>query len=200
MFNKKGFTLIELLIVVAIIAILAAIAIPNFLAAQTRSKVSTAMKGMQSLATAIESYHVDHTAYPMSASWLYPGTSTWIDFCRTARLAALTTPVSYLSKVPMDVFNIKGSSVGEWDRAYPYWEAKHFDAYKGNPNPPYTGHPTMFLEVPDEKTKLGRWALMSFGPDQTYSITIPPWSSARLMLYDPTNGTVTNGDVWRFGP
>lgn len=61
----KGFTLIELLIVVAIIAILAAIAIPNFLAAQTRSKVSRTQSEMQSLATGLESYYVDYTSYPI---------------------------------------------------------------------------------------------------------------------------------------
>src|SRR5437870_12866546 len=62
--RKKGFTLIELLIVVAIIAILAAIAIPNFLAAQVRAKVSRAKAEMRTLATAIESYEVDNNRYP----------------------------------------------------------------------------------------------------------------------------------------
>jgi len=55
----KGFTLIELLIVVAIIAILAAIAVPNFLEAQVRSKVSRAYNDMRNLATALESYRID---------------------------------------------------------------------------------------------------------------------------------------------
>ncbi len=56
----RGFTLIELLIVVAIIAILAAIAVPNFLEAQVRSKVSRVKADMRTLATAIETYTVDN--------------------------------------------------------------------------------------------------------------------------------------------
>ncbi len=52
----KVFTLIEILIVVAIIAILAAIAVPNFLEAQVRSKVSRTKSDMRSVATALESY------------------------------------------------------------------------------------------------------------------------------------------------
>src|SRR5271156_4666163 len=65
LFNKKGFTLIELLIVVAIIAILAAIAIPNFLQAQVRAKVSRTQADMASMATAIEAYCVDNSWYPL---------------------------------------------------------------------------------------------------------------------------------------
>ncbi len=59
-----GFTLIELLIVVAIIAILAAIAVPNFLEAQTRAKVSRVKSDMRTVATALESYRVDGNKYP----------------------------------------------------------------------------------------------------------------------------------------
>ncbi|MCM2317210.1 MAG: prepilin-type N-terminal cleavage/methylation domain-containing protein [Thermoanaerobaculia bacterium] len=61
--NQKGFTLIELLIVVAIIGILAAIAIPNLLTAMQRSKQKRTMADMRSIATAWEAYATDMNAY-----------------------------------------------------------------------------------------------------------------------------------------
>lgn len=62
--GRFGFTLIELLIVVAIIAILAAIAVPNFLEAQVRSKISRVKSDMRSISVALESYAVDNNIYP----------------------------------------------------------------------------------------------------------------------------------------
>lgn len=57
--NKKGFTLIELLIVIAIIGIVAAIAIPNLLTALQKGKQKATMGDMKSLGNAIESYMTD---------------------------------------------------------------------------------------------------------------------------------------------
>ncbi len=66
--GSKGFTLIELLIVVAIIGIIAAIAIPNLLNAIDRGKQKRTMADMRSIATAIESYSVDNNFYPTAAN------------------------------------------------------------------------------------------------------------------------------------
>ena len=92
--RRDGFTLIELLIVVAIIAILAAIAVPNFLEAQVRSKVSKVKSDFRTLKTGMESYAVDNTRYPLDndAGTGFAGGDyrTWI---------ALTTPVAYLTSV-----------------------------------------------------------------------------------------------------
>ena len=62
--KKEGFTLIELLIVVAIIGIIAGIAIPNFLGARTKARVTRAFADMRALADALEMYYVDNTEYP----------------------------------------------------------------------------------------------------------------------------------------
>jgi len=99
--NKKGFTLIELLIVVAIIAILAAIAIPNFLEAQTRSKVSRAQADMRNLSTALESYVVDRNHYPLP----FP----WGDNNGTNIPNQLSTPVAYITSATsfFDPFSLR---------------------------------------------------------------------------------------------
>ncbi len=62
--RQKGFTLIELLIVVAIIGIIAAIAIPNLLNAINRGRQKRTMSDIRSIATALEAYSVDFNFYP----------------------------------------------------------------------------------------------------------------------------------------
>ena len=62
--GQKGFTLIELLFVVAVIAILAAISVPNFLEAQIRSKIARARTDMSVVEQGLRSYYADYNVYP----------------------------------------------------------------------------------------------------------------------------------------
>ena len=62
--SEKGFTLIELLIVVAIIGILAAIAIPQFASYRQKAFNSAAQSDLRTLKTNLEGYYTDHYFYP----------------------------------------------------------------------------------------------------------------------------------------
>jgi general secretion pathway protein G len=67
---ERGFTLIELLVVVAIIGIIAAMVMVNFLNALDKSKQKRSMADLRSIGTAVETYAVDNSTYPKSiSSW-----------------------------------------------------------------------------------------------------------------------------------
>ena len=66
--GRNGFTLIELLIVVVIIGILAAIAIPKFAATKDKAKLASVRSDLRNIMTAQESYYIDHTTYTNALS------------------------------------------------------------------------------------------------------------------------------------
>jgi len=65
--GERGFTLIELMIVVAIIAILAGILIPNFVNARAQAQTAACESNLRSIATALELYYADNQIYPAAA-------------------------------------------------------------------------------------------------------------------------------------
>ena len=105
--NQKGFTLIELLIVVAIIGILAAIAIPNLLTAMQRSKQKRTMADMRSIATAWEAYATDYNAYNAAGA---TGDLTWGVAFTYAQLSGQISP-TYIRNSPQQ---------DGWNRDYAY--------------------------------------------------------------------------------
>ena len=92
--SRRGFSLIELLIVVAIIGILAAIAVPNFLGAQIRAKVARVKTDIRAIAQAHEMYNLDRNTYPPeSEDNIFTGQRSR----SSCGLFFLTSPTAYLS-------------------------------------------------------------------------------------------------------
>jgi prepilin-type N-terminal cleavage/methylation domain-containing protein len=113
--RRGGFTLIELLIVIAIILILIAIALPNFLEAQIRAKVVRVKSDQRTIHTAMEAYLQDWDMYPpRSEDEFRPGANG---------LMQLTTPLKYLPEIPFDVFVGGGEPVDNSPLQTPvFWE------------------------------------------------------------------------------
>jgi prepilin-type N-terminal cleavage/methylation domain-containing protein len=190
MSRNKGFTLIELLIVVAIIAILAAIAIPNFLQAQVRAKAARAKGELASLATAIESYYVDQNVYPPDGSENYAvamfGATPYYWYIQ----ATVTTPIAYITTGTLkDPFRMGINLSNPMYERYRYSNTKEGSLGRA------AGAAT-YIDA------FGGWRLVSLGPDRVYSADVggnlTKWGYWDITYpYDPSNGTVSNGDIIR---
>jgi len=198
-----SFTLIELLIVVAIIAILAAIAVPNFLEAQVRSKAARVKADLRSVATGLEAYRVDHNKYPdqdplandvSGAGWLH-------------KVHGLTTPVAYLTAA-----NMQDPFTPEHHFRIPIEQEQasyHYVLYNGywNMGTPGGWGGWQLGWYPDV------YVANSFGPDRVPDhIEFYPYAYDRMpsfqynahivypdSVYDATNGTRSEGDIGRCG-
>jgi prepilin-type N-terminal cleavage/methylation domain-containing protein len=210
--NSIGFTLIELLIVVAIIAVLAAIAVPNFLLAQTRAKITAGFAGMRSIATALEAYRVDHNGALPGLGYMAAG---WADRYRFD--IPLTTPVPYMSSVPQDPFyrqaGMNGVSSGP-NYYYAYMLIDHNIVHAIMQKP--VGHvPGMWSPVDPN----ARWFDRSIRDWVNYYYEPPfhRWNHAQANFmirgwgvlyndgnytyynpYDPSNGTLSKGEIVYF--
>ncbi len=211
---NAAFTLIELLIVVAIIAILAAIAVPNFLEAQVRAKMSRCAADMRTVRTGLESYRVDNNHYPETD---FGGSITQIG----AGMDRLSTPVSYLTSVPPSPFledKIGGNTRHANNpnrKVYLYIRAAKpglgtlangftvTDSPVNGIDDSYETDRVTYIAQADPARSFqvrtqGFWSMKSVGPDNRddRDTAQTGWPSSDLARpYDPTNGTVSAGDV-----
>jgi len=234
--RPTGFTLLELLMVVAIIAILASIGVPNFLEAQTRGKIARARSDMAVVGAALRAYHADYNRYPPNNAEL----RQFLDYCAEREVVdtrGTSTPaearVSWTRDDPM-LRSRPGNWAGSWQLAYPILETSGNDlnvlttpiAYAGcaipvdpfysaysrgehsEPAPPGYNR-FIYLNLADLQSSDAihqraaanqRFAIISAGPDRA-ALGPPCMNPANgpFIYYDPTNGTVSTGDLFHFG-
>lgn len=181
---KTAFTLIELLIVVAIIAILVLIAIPNFLASLTKSRVARSQADINAIGTAVTMYRADHNQLP---PLLLPteGTQVVLRPQHIQKLYYLTTPVSYISaNAIVSPFSYEH---GYWYYNWEFFKKKHGTAqifYWNNRN---HGEPTT-------------WMIDTIGPNGIqFPYEILEGNLLMFHDYNPTNGIISAGIIQQHG-
>lgn len=181
--KHRAFTLIELLIVVAIIGILAAIAVPNFLNARIRANVARAYSDIRALDNAYGMYQIDNTAYP------YFGGNLWYT---TVVYPKLTSPIAYMNSIPLDPWPMNENLSWKFyhEDYYPcwniYWVRKSGDMWGG-------------YEVTKAVEQGSYMLTISAGPDKIEEIGLTT-ATGGLYPYHTSNGLVSRGDIYRFTP